>query len=101
MAEKTRFKGTILGKELTITANESQAHMKAVFDLANAQLDKMQQAAPKLDDNQLLTIFSWIIIILIILAMIHGYRLGLVRSLTMLVGRLIVYTFAILLAHKF
>ncbi|HJE14965.1 MAG TPA: CvpA family protein, partial [Lapidilactobacillus dextrinicus] len=48
-----------------------------------------------------MTIFSWIIIILIILAMIHGYRLGLVRSLTMLVGRLIVYTFAILLAHKF
>lgn len=48
-----------------------------------------------------MTIFSWIIIILIILAMIHGYQLGLVRSLTMLVGRLIVYTFAILLAHKF
>ena len=58
MAEKTRFKGTILGKELTITANESQAHMKAVFDLANAQLDKMQQAAPKFDDNQLLTLLA-------------------------------------------
>lgn len=47
-----------------------------------------------------MTWVSLIIVILIFLAMIHGYRLGMVRSLTMLVGRLIVYTFAILLAHK-
>ena len=58
MAEKTRFKGTILGKELTVTANESQAHMKAVFDLANSQLEQMQLAAPKLDENQLLTLLA-------------------------------------------
>ncbi|SCC10979.1 cell division protein ZapA [Weissella bombi] len=58
MAEKTRFKGTILGKELTVTASESQAHMKAVFDLANSQLEQMQLAAPKLDENQLLTLLA-------------------------------------------
>lgn len=58
MAEKTRFKGTILGKELTITSSESQAHMKAVFELANEQLDHIHQAAPKLDDNQLLTLLA-------------------------------------------
>lgn len=47
-----------------------------------------------------MTVVSWIIIGLLILSMIHGYRLGLVRSLTMLVGRAIVYVFAILLAHR-
>jgi cell division protein ZapA len=58
MAEKTRFKGTILGKELTVTASESQAHMKADFDLVNSQLEQMQLAAPKLDENQLLTLLA-------------------------------------------
>ena len=58
MAEKTRFKGEILGKEITITAAESQAHMKAVFELANQQLDQMQQLAPKLSDDQLLTLLA-------------------------------------------
>ncbi|MFR4252603.1 MAG: hypothetical protein ACLT1C_04095 [Weissella confusa] len=38
MAEKTRFKGEILGKEITITAAESQAHMKAVFELAGSAI---------------------------------------------------------------
>ena len=53
MAEKTRFKGEILGKEITITAAESQAHMKAVFEL-----DQMKQLAPKLSDDQLLTLLA-------------------------------------------
>lgn len=47
-----------------------------------------------------MTVVSWIIIGLLILSMIHGYRLGLIRSLTMLVGRVVVYIFALLLAHR-
>lgn len=58
MAEKMRFKGEILGKPITITSNETQAHMKAVFDLANQQLNEMRELAPRLTDDQLLTLLA-------------------------------------------
>jgi|GEM_PF-2442443 len=58
MTEKMRFKGELLGKQVVITSSESQAHMKAVFDLANQQLDEMKNLAPKLKDEQLVTLLA-------------------------------------------
>lgn len=58
MTDKMRFKGELLGKQVVITSSESQAHMKAVFDLANQQLNEMKNLAPKLKDEQLLTLLA-------------------------------------------
>jgi len=47
-----------------------------------------------------MNLLSIIIIVLMIAAMFRGYHLGFIRSLTSLIGRLIVYIIAILMAHR-
>jgi cell division protein ZapA len=49
---KARFEAQILGKTYTLTAEQEQAHMKAVVDLANQQLKQMMDLSPDLTTEQ-------------------------------------------------
>ena len=49
---KSRFQGTVLGKTYTFSANQDQAHMKAVLDLANLQLEEIKKNSPNLTTEE-------------------------------------------------
>ncbi|WP_057755422.1 cell division protein ZapA [Weissella kandleri] len=58
MAAMQRFQGKILGKTYTLTTNENQAHMEAVFNLANQQLNDLKKQNPKLSASDALVLVA-------------------------------------------
>ncbi|MFL1695210.1 cell division protein ZapA [Weissella kandleri] len=58
MAAMQRFQGKILGKTYTLTTNENQAHMEAVFNLANQQLNDLKNKNPKLSASDALVLVA-------------------------------------------
>jgi cell division protein ZapA len=53
MAQKNRVRGQILDKEYTISAEETQAHLKATFELANQQLTQLKTLRPQASTEEL------------------------------------------------
>ncbi len=56
--EKNRFQGTLLGQSIVVTSTKDQAHMEAVFDLANQQVADLQKLDPHLTDQQCLMLLA-------------------------------------------
>ncbi|EHO48596.1 cell division protein ZapA [Lentilactobacillus kisonensis] len=51
-SEKRRFKTTIAGKDYVLVGNGTVAHMQAVSDLLNEQLDQLKDAMPNASEEQ-------------------------------------------------
>ncbi|QIL50942.1 cell division protein ZapA [Weissella coleopterorum] len=53
-----RVQGQILGKTYTLSTSENEAHMQAVFKLANTQLIDLQQQNAQLNQNDALVLIA-------------------------------------------
>ncbi len=53
MAQKNRVRGQILDKQYTISAEETQAHLKATFELVNQQLTQLKTLRPQASTEEL------------------------------------------------
>lgn len=56
--QKRRFHGTLLDQAIVVTSSKDQAHMEAVFDLANQQLAELKKLDPRLTDQQRLMLLA-------------------------------------------
>ncbi|KRM74659.1 cell division protein FtsZ [Secundilactobacillus collinoides] len=56
---KRRFKAVIDGQSYTIVGNKTEAHMQAVTELMNQQLDQLKKLAPSMTKQEAATLLAF------------------------------------------